>query len=113
MIVFIEIRGCEISYLKRELPSKNPTSYIFNTNLKDLRNLIQNSYYDFNKTLNGKAAGIFSLIKDSVYLKEFQLLFKDKNKFDLVYAYFSGPSNIFFSKEEKIIYSASFHFHLS
>jgi hypothetical protein len=112
-ILFFLVRGCEISYSELKMPRKNPTSYIFDCKLYELRDLIQDSYFDFNRALNGEAYSLYSVIQDSIHLRGFPFLFKNENINDLVYSHYSGPSNIYISKESTIVYSASFHIHFT
>ena len=98
--------GGSIDYFKKELKVKNPTIYIFNSPIDDVKKVIEKELFHYTKD------GTLYQKKDYTIYNE---LFKDSSNFDdYILARFTTESKIYFKKPDStsLIYDADFHLHL-
>lgn len=111
--LYFLIKGKEISYTKATLNKKNPTSFIFEKDIKSLRYTIIASKEDIDKELGVTYIhtpylhylGVELFLEDSV-------LNKPENKYDLIYGNYWEGYWLYTSDEGRVSYSAAFHLHL-
>lgn len=98
--------GGSIDYFKKELKVKNPTVYIFNSPIDDVKKVIEKELFYYNHQ--------GALIQKKNYT-EYNELFKDSsNSNDYIIVRFRSDSKNYFSKKDTIplLYFADFHLHL-
>jgi hypothetical protein len=96
-IIFI---GC---YSQKKLTKTNPTSYIFNSNIEEVRNAIKNGFKDYQM----ECVALYSK-------EDFENgIFNTNIKFDAILNSFcSVNSKIYYKSDKPLPYNASFHLHL-
>jgi hypothetical protein len=98
--------GGSIEYFKKELKVKNPTVFIFDKSLDEIKKVIEKEFFHY--TNDGC---LYQKKNYTVYNK----LFEDSSNFDdYILARFTAESKIYFKKPDSmsLIYDADFHLHL-
>lgn len=112
-VLYFLIKGREISYRKLTLLKNNPTSYVFETDIKSLRDTIIVSKDNIDKEL-----GVTYIHTPYLHYRGVELFPEDSalnkydNKYDLIYGNYWEGYWLYTSDEGRVSYSATFHLHL-
>ncbi len=110
LLVFI---SCNNSYIKQKLSQKNPTFYVFNASIGEIKNVVKEHYiHDSSKKMR------LYFFSDKHTLSILQYLnikrtIGDNNDAILYASYHKNLSNLYYKDNKPLGYSAYFHVHLT
>lgn len=112
--LYFLVKGKEISYRKLTLHEKNPTSYVFNYDVKKMWDTIKSANDDFERELDNTRPIPLTLhyIGTDLFTEDSVIFVKPENRYDIVLISFHEQYKLYSSEEGRISYSADFHIHL-
>ncbi|HEX2868064.1 MAG TPA: hypothetical protein VHO03_13545 [Ignavibacteriales bacterium] len=112
--LYFLVKGKEISYRKLTLHQKNPTSYVFNYDVKRMWDTIKSVQNDFDRELDNTRPISLTLhyIGTDLFTVDSVIFVKPENRHDFVLFSFHEEYKLYSSAEGRVSYSATFHIHL-
>jgi len=107
LILFILLVSCNTKFIALKMPAKNPTSFIFNANMSDIKKTIKLNFskLEFNDMILRFKENSNSFSED---------IFKIETNKNDAYLYSNSPinSSLYFKDTIPLLYSTSFHIHI-